>query len=562
MKHEVAPAKVNVGSNDDLVAVAMNTRGASVDGRETRENDVWCFLLLARLNEGASNSTEGFQDGQESGTTHFAGFDEETVALFSALRHGGKTRSIRWPPVRVGWASTVTRFHPQPVFPRELEREIFEICALSRPVLVPKLILVARRVKTWIEPILYLRLHLACHPLMATPESRRELFRQSVRNMYLSDAVDDNSFLFAFPRLENLRTRVSTHDQDSAKFFAENLPRTLKHLYIQDPAPRFPLAALSQLTHLDVMGDRDLGQDISVFYDAVVQLPRLTHISFSNSEYEPLYIRLLKNCLSLEVLFYLKSHDEPLVDQDDLTNDIRYVCGEDDAIYDWDWVEDWQMGVQYGRDYWARIERFIAKRRSKEINVLTRSLLSSTIRRKSTEFVRDSVRNIFEQFCGPFLVQILKVCPEVENLGSRLPGLKKLSIKDPVVLTPTPAYSHITDLHMSSNPGSESDTDDFYASIVQCLPSLTHLSLSNYGYRPILLPLLQNCPLLKVLVYFTYERDFAESLAEDVRFVVYGDPDSYHRFNDWRRGVCFGDDRWYYAERLIEKRIPEHAAGK
>ncbi|KAJ7620212.1 hypothetical protein FB45DRAFT_1032907 [Roridomyces roridus] len=199
--------------------------------------------------------------------------------------------------------------------------------------------------------------------------------------------------------------------------------------------------------------------------------------------------------------------------------------------------------------------------------VLTRSTLSSTIRRKSTEFVRNSVRNIFfEQFCGPFLVQILTVCPEVENLylrwqavdlnlsGFRLPGLKKLSIRDPVVLTPTPAYSHITHLHMSSNPGSESDTDVFYASILQCLPSLTHLSLSHYGYRRILLPLLQNCPLLEVLVYFTCERDFTESLADDVRFVVYGDPDSYHRFNDWWRGVCSGDDHWYYAERLIEKR--------
>ncbi|KAJ7620239.1 hypothetical protein FB45DRAFT_929768 [Roridomyces roridus] len=36
---------------------------------------------------------------------------------------------------------------PQPVFPPELERGIFETCALSRPVLIPKLMLVAGRVE-------------------------------------------------------------------------------------------------------------------------------------------------------------------------------------------------------------------------------------------------------------------------------------------------------------------------------------------------------------------------------------------------------------------------------
>ncbi|KAJ7121829.1 hypothetical protein C8R43DRAFT_1136349 [Mycena crocata] len=42
-----------------------------------------------------------------------------------------------------------------PVLPVELEREIFEIAAHSRPRSVPTLVLVASRVKVWVEPFLY-----------------------------------------------------------------------------------------------------------------------------------------------------------------------------------------------------------------------------------------------------------------------------------------------------------------------------------------------------------------------------------------------------------------------
>ncbi|KAF7333276.1 hypothetical protein MSAN_02422100 [Mycena sanguinolenta] len=42
-----------------------------------------------------------------------------------------------------------------PKLPPELEYRIFEIAALARPTGIPRLMLVARRVKYWIEPLLY-----------------------------------------------------------------------------------------------------------------------------------------------------------------------------------------------------------------------------------------------------------------------------------------------------------------------------------------------------------------------------------------------------------------------
>ncbi|KAJ6550049.1 hypothetical protein B0H19DRAFT_1160293 [Mycena capillaripes] len=41
------------------------------------------------------------------------------------------------------------------ILPPELERLIFEIAALESPKSMPALILVARRVQIWIEPLLY-----------------------------------------------------------------------------------------------------------------------------------------------------------------------------------------------------------------------------------------------------------------------------------------------------------------------------------------------------------------------------------------------------------------------
>ncbi|KAF8161930.1 hypothetical protein K438DRAFT_1776210 [Mycena galopus ATCC 62051] len=46
-------------------------------------------------------------------------------------------------------------FSLYPFLPIDLERHIFEICARSRPALIPKLMLVAWRVKEWVEPLLY-----------------------------------------------------------------------------------------------------------------------------------------------------------------------------------------------------------------------------------------------------------------------------------------------------------------------------------------------------------------------------------------------------------------------
>ncbi|KAJ7826702.1 hypothetical protein B0H14DRAFT_2816723 [Mycena olivaceomarginata] len=56
-----------------------------------------------------------------------------------------------------------------PMLPLELEREIFEIYALSWPKLIPKLMLVAKCVKEWVEPLLYRIISIDVFPIAGLP---------------------------------------------------------------------------------------------------------------------------------------------------------------------------------------------------------------------------------------------------------------------------------------------------------------------------------------------------------------------------------------------------------
>ncbi|KAJ7840155.1 hypothetical protein B0H13DRAFT_2677051 [Mycena leptocephala] len=103
--------------------------------------------------------------------------------------------------------------------PPELERHIFEICALSRPVMIPKLLLVARRVREWIEPLLYRTMIVVCET--ATPDfptflskivisairaKSPSFFPIAVRNLMLlhDDSYDAATILGVCTGVENL----------------------------------------------------------------------------------------------------------------------------------------------------------------------------------------------------------------------------------------------------------------------------------------------------------------------------------------------------------------------
>ncbi|KAJ7690258.1 hypothetical protein B0H17DRAFT_1134514 [Mycena rosella] len=263
-----------------------------------------------------------------------------------------------------------------PLLPLDLERQIFEIAALSRPVGIPNLMLVAWRVKEWcaipeypccLKLTLLLRRPLFYHtiairrshappvlsePLDGYPIStagtilsaiRRDpstLFHQSVHNLFLpygvADDMDVTALLAACISVENLW--IAEID-DEMLSFASLSPKQLYTNGLPALAPANPF--FSQITHLELFAIQE--EDTNKF-SRLSLIPQLTHLSFNGGDSSP------------RIPGDWARHSEDIQTQN-LLKDIRF------------------MGIHAGADYWSRAETLIAKHRSGEVPVLQFEIL-------------------------------------------------------------------------------------------------------------------------------------------------------------------------------------------
>ncbi|KAJ7138941.1 hypothetical protein C8R46DRAFT_1361499 [Mycena filopes] len=264
-----------------------------------------------------------------------------------------------------------------PILPPELERRIFEICASSQFSVIPRLMLVAWRVKDWVEPILY-RTIMVCeirreryHFPRFTPESVAKLLlskpaaflRDSVRNLLIHNAHRDlvQSILAICTGVENLwAPEASEVLRPPSGLRLKNLSTNAWPL-LWTVSPLDPL--FTRLTHLELTGPV---HSVAKIASTLPLLPQLTHLAFNDEDLITICPQILDECASLTVLVSRnagRGHAESLFQgyAERLSRDVRFVL-----IHSW-WFEDWQLGVHSGLDYWARAEDFIAKRRSGEI---------------------------------------------------------------------------------------------------------------------------------------------------------------------------------------------------
>ncbi|KAJ7690235.1 hypothetical protein B0H17DRAFT_1179958 [Mycena rosella] len=267
-----------------------------------------------------------------------------------------------------------------PILPPELERHIFEICALARPVAIPKLMLVAWRVMEWVEPMLYRTIVIKpallpagdAYPmftsrLLTSAVNRKpaNFFRYAVRHLFLFDYCEDDlaEILSACTGVENLWMGEDI-DQSVLPLLA---PLRLKHLCI-DIRPLFHAfpphhSFFSQLTHLELLDDEtdDASRNLPL-------IPHLTHLSFNDFSYIPISLRILETCPSLAVLVALNSDSlrhSYAAYAGGLSKDVRFVAMNCEY-----YIADWLLGTKTGQDYWHRAEVFIAQRRSGEVDAL------------------------------------------------------------------------------------------------------------------------------------------------------------------------------------------------
>ncbi|KAJ7019341.1 hypothetical protein C8F04DRAFT_1276364 [Mycena alexandri] len=279
-----------------------------------------------------------------------------------------------------------------PRLPVELEREVFMLAASNiyvRDVL--SLLLVARRVRLWVTPILY-RSFAVCHgdlvgeylPLRRTPREFRSMVISSpvavtehIRDLWIITWVGPTQlgqFLSACSGIETLGIFGNSMVIPGilpalARMPLRRLSVHLLSLFGGVPGLNgfkvdFGHPMFSRLTHLSLQ-DRP-AQDDWASWTGLFEMPCLTHLA-SKDFFSGLVVQdVLARCRTLRLLVLKSSHasvwHEELVD---FGQDVRCV-----VIVVENSLEDWEAGVIHGEDCWTKAEDFCKKRQTGEVEGL------------------------------------------------------------------------------------------------------------------------------------------------------------------------------------------------
>ncbi|KAJ7737315.1 hypothetical protein B0H16DRAFT_1891665 [Mycena metata] len=231
----------------------------------------------------------------------------------------------------------------EPFLPPELERKIFEIAASAGNTTIPPLLRVAKRVKIWLEPLLYRRVLIRSRPLsnelflsngdimistaaLAAAMERLPpgFLHTHTRHLYLDpsayhDSVQDRSRMFAaLTGVTDLMLLNLVNFDEAPLLLAEISRLPLRHLHAHleilfQPAPPgvgvidFSHPLFRNITHLSARDDfqPDWATGLSL-------LPCLTHLSFFDHGFDPdpLLVDLFQICGLLRVLVLLDHYGE------------------------------------------------------------------------------------------------------------------------------------------------------------------------------------------------------------------------------------------------------------
>ncbi|KAF7369467.1 hypothetical protein MVEN_00276400 [Mycena venus] len=282
-----------------------------------------------------------------------------------------------------------------PALPPELERAVFETAAYTRPLSIPKFMLVAWRVKIWLEPLLFQTIVVSRrreHDLLADTESLRD--HPTFQPHILLPIIQSASFPFPGASVRNLLVPwISNKDAAvilSACRCVENLwinptggelfhlieDLPLKQLYcnVEDifgPQRQidFTHRLFANITHFEVFDGFVFKSVHPELWTGIALIPHLTHLGFNDEGLVDTWLTLLTSCKSLRVLVVLEPGLRTLIaghpDEQILAKDPRFVAMGCEFE-----TKDWRLGAHTGIDYWSRAEDFIVRRRSGEVDAL------------------------------------------------------------------------------------------------------------------------------------------------------------------------------------------------
>ncbi|KAJ7259208.1 hypothetical protein C8J57DRAFT_1515284 [Mycena rebaudengoi] len=244
--------------------------------------------------------------------------------------------------------------HTCPSFPLELERDIFEIAATHwHPKTMPTLLVVARRVRQWIEPLLYRTLVMGREGCLLNPTALLHIqptTLKHVQNLLVWNTLACRSDLLRVLPLCSGVQRLAFFDIPNAPPVLpalEQMPLPVQYLSLIKTSaldlidPTRPL--FRTLTHLDMIDgivERPLDFNFA-------ELPALTHLSM---------LHVLVSKIWIWTAWYSgQAHQSTDVDPRFVMMFLRPFPNL--------WVDDWTVGATGGNDFWTRTELFIDKRR-------------------------------------------------------------------------------------------------------------------------------------------------------------------------------------------------------
>ncbi|KAF7303402.1 hypothetical protein MIND_00568600 [Mycena indigotica] len=278
------------------------------------------------------------------------------------------------------------RSAPPPVLPPELELAIFETAARACPPFVPTLMLVSKRVREWVEPILYHTLIFGTTRAAAVlPTCPMEVFlevaarkgheflRRAVKNVMAVEisGPDVRAILEVCSRVENLyiiwgNRLLGTLEMTSA---------SLRHLHAPVLAmfdatlPNFRThRTFQQLTHLELL-DLPFGFETAIAVcKAVLSIPSLTHFAlngdseadFDEMSQSNIYAELLRDDVAQKLLaLVVLTPYEPTEQFISASDDVRFV-----AMRLSEYFSHWAMARLYpAEEFWTHVDTVIARRR-------------------------------------------------------------------------------------------------------------------------------------------------------------------------------------------------------
>ncbi|KAJ7601913.1 hypothetical protein DFH06DRAFT_1260008 [Mycena polygramma] len=263
-----------------------------------------------------------------------------------------------------------------PVFPRELEREIFETMALMHPGKIPTLLRCAP-----IEPLLFRVISVTPENSQIVPallkamDCKPPAFFHGVRHIMLPMEYSDDMFTREdAQRLLKLCNRLIGFACDFYNTsLGPNLLPVLAELHPQRllVRPRFLFGTTAldlqhrplfhSVTHLDLIGLTGVGDVLG----QVQTLTTLTHLSVSYASARRRALAVLGKCPHLMLLLVKVISTAPRAYSEERiphVYDVRFVEG----TYPSQWT-DWQAGANGLSDSWAQADDFVARKRRGEI---------------------------------------------------------------------------------------------------------------------------------------------------------------------------------------------------